>query len=89
MKHNCILSLLLLASLLFLCYCHTATHSTPSAPLGSSEVPADDVIPPRQTPPPKLRLHASGACLMDASSGRILYGKNETSPLPMASTTKS
>lgn len=25
---------------------------------------------------------------MDAESGRVLYGKNETSPLPMASTTK-
>lgn len=33
-------------------------------------------------------LHALSACLMDASSGRILYGKGETTPLAMASTTK-
>lgn len=39
--------------------------------------------------PTELRqLYAQGICLMDAESGRVLYGKNETKPLPMASTTK-
>ena len=33
-------------------------------------------------------LYARSACLMDADSGRILYGKEETNQLPMASTTK-
>ena len=33
-------------------------------------------------------LYASSACLMDADSGRVLYGKEEETPLAMASTTK-
>jgi len=33
-------------------------------------------------------LYAKSAVLMDASSGRVLYGKNETKQMPMASTTK-
>lgn len=36
----------------------------------------------------KLSLNARVAVLMDADSGRILYGKNETMAFPMASTTK-
>ncbi len=35
-----------------------------------------------------LKLNAQSAVLMDASTGRILYGKNETIQRPMASTTK-
>lgn len=35
-----------------------------------------------------LTLYARGAVLMDGDSGRILYGKEENTPLPMASTTK-
>lgn len=35
-----------------------------------------------------LDLYARGAVLMDAESGRILYGKEEDVALPMASTTK-
>lgn len=35
-----------------------------------------------------LQLYAHAAVLMDADSGRILYGKNEKEILPMASTTK-
>ncbi|MCM1154676.1 MAG: D-alanyl-D-alanine carboxypeptidase [Roseburia sp.] len=35
-----------------------------------------------------LQLYAQAAVLMDADSGRVLYGKNENEPLPMASTTK-
>ena len=37
---------------------------------------------------PDLKLYAKAAVLMDADSGRILYGKNENEALPMASTTK-
>ena len=35
-----------------------------------------------------LQLYAQAAVLMDADSGRVLYGKNEKDILPMASTTK-
>ncbi len=36
----------------------------------------------------ELQLYAQAAVLMDADSGRVLYGKNEEEVLPMASTTK-
>lgn len=36
----------------------------------------------------ELQLYAQAAVLMDAASGRVLYGKNEKEVLPMASTTK-
>ena len=36
----------------------------------------------------ELQLYAQAAVLMDADSGRVLYGKNEKEILPMASTTK-
>lgn len=35
-----------------------------------------------------LQLYAQAAVLLDADSGRVLYGKNEKAVLPMASTTK-
>lgn len=35
-----------------------------------------------------LQLYAQAAVLLDADSGRVLYGKNEDEALPMASTTK-
>ena len=35
-----------------------------------------------------LNLYAQSAVLMDADSGRVLYGKNEEQIMPMASTTK-
>lgn len=38
--------------------------------------------------PNELQLYAQAAVLMDADSGRVLYGKNEDEILPMASTTK-
>lgn len=36
----------------------------------------------------QLQLYAQAAVLLDADSGRVLYGKNEDEVLPMASTTK-
>ena len=35
-----------------------------------------------------LHLYAQAAVLLDADSGRVLYGKNEETPMAMASTTK-
>ncbi|MGN0400861.1 MAG: D-alanyl-D-alanine carboxypeptidase family protein [Acetatifactor sp.] len=40
------------------------------------------------TPPEELTLYATAAVLMDADSGRVLYGKKENIPMAMASTTK-
>lgn len=37
---------------------------------------------------PQLSLYAGAAVLMDAQTGRVLYGKNEDAVMPMASTTK-
>ncbi|MCL2052322.1 MAG: D-alanyl-D-alanine carboxypeptidase, partial [Lachnospiraceae bacterium] len=37
---------------------------------------------------PQIELYAEAAVLMDASSGRVLYGKNPSEVLAMASTTK-
>ena len=36
----------------------------------------------------ELSLYATAAVLMDADSGRVLYGKDQDTPMPMASTTK-
>lgn len=41
-----------------------------------------------ETPDELKELYARSAVLMDADSGRILFGKNESDVLPMASTTK-
>ena len=38
--------------------------------------------------PEELQLYAQAAVLLDADSGRVLYGKNEEAPMAMASTTK-
>ncbi len=60
----------------------------------------EDIIKDREPPsgilyetgesdlPQELMLYAQGAVLLDADSGRVLYGKNETTPMAMASTTK-
>lgn len=34
------------------------------------------------------QLFATAACLMDGDTGRVLFGKRETDPMAMASTTK-
>lgn len=50
--------------------------------------PAEAAETGQQEEKEKLSLNARAAVLMDADSGRILYGKNETMAFPMASTTK-
>lgn len=57
-----------------------------SSPL--SAAPSLDAEEKQEEKEKELTLHARAAVLMDADSGRILYGKNEEEPLPMASTTK-
>lgn len=39
-------------------------------------------------PAPNISLYATAAVLLDADSGRVLYGKNADTPMAMASTTK-
>ena len=51
--------------------------------LKSEEVGTDSAVKLEDT-----SLYAKAAVLMDAQSGRILYGKNQDEILPMASTTK-
>lgn len=46
------------------------------------------VLETEQAEKEELQLYAQAAVLMDADSGRVLYGKNPTEILPMASTTK-
>lgn len=46
------------------------------------------VLAEEQEKKEELQLYAQAAVLMDADSGRVLYGKNPTQILPMASTTK-
>lgn len=46
------------------------------------------VLAEEETAPADLSLYATAAVLMDADSGRVLYGKNQDTALAMASTTK-
>jgi len=46
------------------------------------------VLYAKETPDELKNLYAQSAVLMDADSGRILFGKEEDEVLPMASTTK-
>ncbi len=48
------------------------------------ETTEEGAVPSEKT----LQLYATSAVLMDAVSGRVLYGKNEAQIMPMASTTK-
>lgn len=41
-----------------------------------------------EDPASDISLYATAAVLLDADSGRVLYGKNEDTPMAMASTTK-
>lgn len=57
---------------------------------GQGSVPARAVYDEarEKTAAQELQLYAQAAVLMDADSGRVLYGKNPGEKLPMASTTK-
>lgn len=58
-----------------------AERETPAEPEMAQTGEASPVPEPAQ-------LYAKAAVLMDADTGRVLYGKNENEILPMASTTK-
>lgn len=88
MKKKVIFSFILFFLLISACHCHSLTQPASRESLPLVPAPSPDTILPSQTAPPALRLHAAEACLMDAASGRVLYGKDCDTPLPMASTTK-
>ncbi|WP_198301320.1 D-alanyl-D-alanine carboxypeptidase family protein [Lachnoclostridium phytofermentans] len=52
------------------------------------KLPEAEDIPPVVDNSTNLQLNALSACLMDASNGRVLYGKDAYKEMPMASTTK-
>lgn len=54
----------------------------------SPSIVADAETKGEQQEEEQLQLYAQAAVLMDADTGRVLYGKNEKEVLPMASTTK-
>lgn len=89
MKTNRFSIIFALIPLVFLCYCHMENRHVSDTPLppAATAVPAEHIAP-QNAESADLKLYASGACLMDADSCRVLYGKNESAPLPMASTTK-
>ncbi len=58
-------------------------YTAPDAPAGAAEEETEEGSEREE-----LQLYAQAAVLMDADSGRVLYGKNERDVLPMASTTK-
>ena len=89
MKHSkSLICFSLLAGILFLIVCYMYAHPLKKSTVIPDFSLADDTISASSDTPKPLSLYASGACLMDAESGRILYGKEEQTPLPMASTTK-
>ena len=72
-------------------FCRQMVQSPSGAPdqkiqsTANEAVCADDRKEEKST---TSQLYAHAAVLMDADNGRILLGKNENEPLPMASTTK-
>jgi len=55
----------------------------------SVSLPSKEIsIPSTTTMPSTPKLYAKYACVIDADSGRVLYGKDETTTAAMASTTK-
>ncbi len=88
MKKNCFLTLFIALFLTFFSVHYVMIHrEIPSSKNPQTNLQDCHIIP-SQTPPPAPSLQASGACVMDTNTGRILYGKNESISLPMASTTK-
>lgn len=66
----------------------TVCVSHPSFAFAQEETQLTEAGTAGHTIKEELELYARGAVLMDGDSGRILYGKNEDAPMPMASTTK-
>lgn len=76
---------ILLATALFCC---PAVNICAEGKAENARYGETDILPEAQKEAQPLQLYAQSAVLMDADSGRVLYGKNAEDILPMASTTK-
>ena len=64
-------------------------YETNQKPAAKAILPESEVLQtPTGTAPPLPSLYGKYTCLVDADTGRVLFGKDETSQVPMASTTK-
>lgn len=84
------LSTLLLFGVLVIAHIFLDREAHPaSSALHEAVLPEPRIqIPATSALPKEPVLHARYACVMDSSSHRILYGRQETAKVPMASTTK-
>lgn len=83
------LTLLLLGSLAGVIYMSASPTSVPfKIPVSGTSLRKESSASTVSPGVPDLPLYARSAVLMDADSGRILYEKNSSEILPMASTTK-
>lgn len=84
------LSALLLVGVLILAHIFLDQQFHPFVPAVKEAVlPEPEIhIPAISSPPKAPTLHAHYACVMDSTSHRVLYGKEENVKAPMASTTK-
>ena len=71
----------------FLCALSLLFSGGPSSE-GGGYRPSERKPGQEETAPADISLYATAAVLMDADSGRVLYGKNQDTALAMASTTK-
>lgn len=69
----------ILACILLFSQCRMVSHAWGGIALSQAQQPADIS---------EIPLYATAAVLMDADSGRVLYGKNQDTAMAMASTTK-
>ncbi|MCH5252344.1 MAG: D-alanyl-D-alanine carboxypeptidase [Lachnospiraceae bacterium] len=83
-KIHCFLLFILLVAAGIFFMPKGSPKKTPTARLPEPQIH----IPATATAPPSLSLHARYACVADASSGRVLYGKEDKKKAAMASTTK-
>lgn len=84
------LSALLLVGVLIFTHIFLDQQFHPFVPIADEAVlPEPEIqIPAISSPPKAPTLHAHYACVMDSTSHRVLYGKEENAKAPMASTTK-
>ncbi|MBO5208644.1 MAG: D-alanyl-D-alanine carboxypeptidase [Lachnospiraceae bacterium] len=71
-----------------MCIFYRGKKSILAALLSFSMLTGSPVQAKQQAQEENIQLYAQAAALMDADTGRVLYGKNEKEVLPMASTTK-
>ena len=66
----------------------TSTSQRTSTETSNSSSPPQPLAKASTAPEPNFTIYSEGAVLIDASTGSILYGKNENEKLYPASTTK-